>query len=295
MSFIRFNHVFFFLMALATLSAFVLPSNFAETGRAQVQGVFYPVSRPTRRMASWVYRHFFNDDVVDARGDASIREENDQLRQQIASLWYQLDALKTLNADRQSLGALRPLCTPEEVIGDDSGPEDALLLRGSSQGGLRDKMAVLYRGGLAGRIESAGLGGARVRLITDRGFCVTGNFVRFIASPGGGLVAQKIACDDPLVEGIGDGRMVIRNLTLPQVQAAQIAAGDWVVVHDDDWETEVQGTRIGQVIAAPTEQRDHPMFAEIKVAPMEGLSRLLEVMVLTRRGNVVAGTDETKG
>lgn len=280
-------------MALAAISSFALPAHISDTGRSAVQGIFYPVSRPTRRFASWAYRHFFRDEVADARPDATIREENDQLRQQIASLAYQLDALKTLNADRQSLGMLRPLCTPEEVIGDDAGPEDALLLRSSDEL-VHDGMAVLYRGGLCGRIENSGLGSARVRLLTDRGFCVTGNFVRFVSDGAGQLTVEKIHCDEALVEGLGNGRLAILNLTLPQVQS-RVSAGDWVVLHDSDWEMEVQGERIGEVIANPTEQRNHPMFAEIKVAPMEGLSRLNEVMVLTRHGNAVAGADDTKG
>jgi cell shape-determining protein MreC len=291
MSFLRFNHVFAALMILSILTGFVLDPADTEPARGQLQGLFYPVSRPARRIAFWVYSHFVHDDIPDARSDATIRQENDLLRQDVANLFYQLTQLQELNSDRASLGKLRQLCTAVPVIGDDSGPADSLLLKASSLAGLRNRMAVLYRGGLAGRLESVGVGGARVRLLTDAGFRVTGNFIRFQNDSHGNLTAYKIQCDDPLIEGLGDGKMVIRNLTLRQVQDAKIAAGDWVVLEDSDWEMEVQGERIGQVEAAPVERRDAPMFAEIHVRPMTGMSRLMEVMVLTHS----AGAADVKG
>jgi cell shape-determining protein MreC len=288
MSFIRFNHVFAFLMIGSVITGFVLPPRFTESTRGQLQGVFYPVARPARRLAFFVYSHFVHDDVADARPDATIRQENDQLRQEVANLSYQLTQLQELNRDRASLGKLRQLCTAVPVIGDDTGLQDALLLKGSSLSGLRDHMAVLYRGGLAGRLEAVGVGGARVRLLTDAGFRVTGNFIRFLDDGHGKLTPFKIQCDDPLVEGLGGGKMVIRNLTLRQVQDAKIAAGDWVVLEDSDWEMEVQGERIGQVESAPTERRDAPMFAEIHLRPVAGMTQLMEVMVLTKAGGDVS-------
>ena len=65
MSFIRFNHVFAALMILSIITGFILDPIYTEPTRGQLQGVFYPVSRPARRIAFWAYSHFVRDDVAE--------------------------------------------------------------------------------------------------------------------------------------------------------------------------------------------------------------------------------------
>src|SRR5262245_18265642 len=104
MSFLKFNHVFSALMLLAFLCAFFIPQNLTSTARAQVQHVFAPIARPIRVLASWTHDRVAREKNIDLasphhpRNVEQLRQENDQLRQLVASLTGQLEYLKELNA-----------------------------------------------------------------------------------------------------------------------------------------------------------------------------------------------------
>src|SRR5439155_9085215 len=138
---------------------------------------------------------------------------------------------------------LRSLCTHFAAT-NDSGTRDTLELAGSSLSGLKAGMPVIYDGGLAGRVDSTGAAGARVRLITDNKFTVLGRFVRFKQS-GGKLVPVPVNTATRTITGAGQGRLVIRNIKISDVKDAGLAVGDWVVLDDPDWPHAVHGMRLG--------------------------------------------------
>jgi cell shape-determining protein MreC len=288
MSHIRFNHVFAALLLLSGLSAFVIPRQVTDPVRAQVQNVFAPVAWPVRQLASSVKDRFEGEKIDEGspttqpRSNGQILLENEDLRLEVASLQAQLDALKELNADRQKLGDVRALCTPVPVMGSDAGLRESLSLQATSLDGLAANMPVLYSGGLAGRIDRVGVGGAQVRLITDKDFRVTGAFARFQRSEDGKLEFVRLATPSPLVVGMGKGQMVIRSpLTLKDVENAGVRENDWVILSDPDWPLAIQGYKLGRVISV-AKQTSAPLYPEITVKPTGSLMGLREVMVMNK-------------
>ncbi|MGH7214582.1 MAG: rod shape-determining protein MreC [Tepidisphaeraceae bacterium] len=289
MSRLRFKHIFVALLVLALLSAFVLPARYTTPARATAQGLFAPVAKPANALARSLHTRFVGDKRVDDANPAGpprpaqdVLAENERLRVALANLTSQLDGLKRLNADREMLGDVRPLCKPVAVVGSDSGPRESLVLMASSLEGLRPDMPALHPGGVAGRVERAGVGGAQVRLITDRGFRVTGSFGRFVKKDDGTMEFARTALPPVLVEGVGDGVMLARLLNQRDVQAAGVAVNDWVVLDDPtDWPPALQGYKLGRVTELGR-RPDNALFAQIRIEPGQDLIKLREVMVMVR-------------
>lgn len=268
-------------MLLSALSALVIPRQ-SSAVRPNLQILFAPVSRPAAGAAAWAEKKFSEPAKVDTRPNADIATENDALRMQVANLTSQLNALKELNADREQLGDVRPLCTPVTVVGGDTGVRQSLALASTKIDAIQPGMAVLHSGGIAGRIENVGALGAAARLITDRDFRLTGSFGRFRKIDAGRFEFVRIATPRPLLVGAGNGRIVIKSLTMKDVQAAGLAENDWVVLDDSDWPLNLQGYRVGRIVGKIEPGADAPLFAEIHVAPTTDLTGLREVMVLTK-------------
>jgi hypothetical protein len=287
MSHFRFNHVFTVLLVLSAGSAFVISPRVSDRVRASAQGLFAPISRPVHLAGGWLHARIGNVEPMDMaaanappRAEPVVYQENEQLRLIVASLTAQLEELKRINADREALGDVRALCTPVAVIGGDSGTRDSLAVQRPAGIELRAGMPVLYAGGLAGRIERAGATGAQVRLITDRGFRITGSFGRFVATEAGAVEFVRIHTPAPLVEGTGKGTMSVRNLPMAAVESAGLAPNDWVVLDVNDWPMNLAGYKVGRVVSI-TDRSNAPGFAEIHLQPSRNLLRLREVMVLT--------------
>jgi hypothetical protein len=286
MSFLRFNHVFSGLMLLALCSAFVVPERVSSAGRAQVQGLFAPVARPVRLIASWLHDRLIRPDSLDSaspdqpRNLQQLRDENDTLKQLTASLSLQLQGLQELNADRSKLGAVRAFCTPFDVFGQDSGTRDSLNLKGSSFAGLRAGMPVICPQGLVGSINAAGAAGASVRLATDRGYRLEAIFGRVVPKANSAeFVALRIR--PFVVEGQGNGLMLARLINFAEQRDAGLRPGDWVVIKDTRWPPLLQGTRIGRVTSIEP-QRSGPGYAEVRIEPFIPLYMLKSVMVMNR-------------
>jgi cell shape-determining protein MreC len=278
MSSLRFNHVFFVLMSAAFLCAFVLPDTFTDTARIHFAGVFNPLSYPARRIAEAIYHRFEPDNATDPRSRQALIDENDHLRQEVARLSVSVEQLQKLEGERQRLGDLQSLCVHVSVAGSDSGGREGLILSATSLGGLSSDDAVLYPGGLAGRLMT-GIGGARVRLITDYGFTLTGAFLRFVESSDG-LKPQRFKnVPTPLVQGVGRGRLAVSGMKWSDYLDAGLRPGDWVVLDDSDWPSAVQGVPLGRIVSAQ-QSRQAPGFADIRLLPQTDLSRLASVWVL---------------
>jgi cell shape-determining protein MreC len=281
---LKFKHVFVLLMIFSFIAAFLLP-RYTTPRKPQLEALFAPVSRPAGVVGLWLRTKFGPKKVVDESVPLDdVRAENEKLRMEVIYLSEQLATLKKINADRAELGEIREYCTPVQVIGDDasSSPGQSLNLNASSSDGLHAGQPVLCAAGIVGRVTSAGLAGAQVRLITDRDFRLTGFFARYEQSTAGGMKLLKIPTTPPVLKGMGQNRMVIENLDMKETTDAKLQVGDWVILDDPtNWPDQLRGYSVGK-IASISPMRSHPLQAEIVVEPQVVLSRLQEVMVLTK-------------
>jgi cell shape-determining protein MreC len=286
MSYLRFNHVFGFLMVLALVSAFLLPSRVSSAPRSMVQNLFAPVARPARAITLWAHDRISPPQVKDEaspehpRNVAEVRTENDRLRQANAYLQAQLQELKEINADRARLGDLRALCTPFAVFAADAGVRESLLLQASSFAGVRENQPVLCSAGLVGRVGRVGIGSAPVRLATDPGFKVSVRFGRFKPDERGNVSFVASKFPQSVLQGLGNGAMAAKLLNSDALAENEVHEGDWVTVEDPDWPV-LKGTRVGRIIAIQ-KQKEAPGFSEVKVQPVTELVQLREVMVLNK-------------
>jgi cell shape-determining protein MreC len=281
MSQLRFQHVFLGLMAMCAISAFALPASVSGRLHPQISMLFAPVAMPSARIAAFFYHRFGGDQPQDSRDLATIAAENRQLKVCVLTLTQQLNELAQRNAEREKLGLVRSLCTPVPVVGADSGTRESLSLRCSTLEGINEGLFVLYPGGVVGQIEQAGVAGAQVRLITDTSSRLRGSFGKFQRRADNQIEFRKLNSPTALVEGAGDGAMVVRGLAMKDVRDAQIEPNDWVILTEPDWPLNLQGQPLGKVVKI-TARPDFPLFAQIRIEPQENLSRLREVMVVTK-------------
>jgi cell shape-determining protein MreC len=281
MSRLRFQQVFVGLMALSAVSAFALPSRTSGRFRPQISMLFAPVAIPSARIASFFFHRFGGDRPADSRDLESIRKENEELKGAVLTLSQQLFELSQRNAEREKLGLVRNLCTPVPVVGADSGTRESLSLRCSTLEGITEGLFVLYPGGVVGQIEQAGIAGAQVRLVTDPASRLRGSFGKFQRRADNQIEFRKLNAPTALIEGAGDGAMIVKDLPMEDVRAAQIEPNDWVILTEPDWPLNLQGQPVGKVVKI-SPRPDAPLFALIRIEPQENLSRLREVMVVTK-------------
>ena len=276
-----FNQFFFAILGACLVSAFVLPTRFTDPVRGAVQGMFAPVARPVRLMASAVRGRF--EKPADVRAPKDITEENQRLRATVTSLMGQVEELQKLAADRRRLKDVGQLCTPMMVIGSDAAARDSLTISGTVRDGVAVDMPVLHPAGLAGRVARVGVGGAQVRLITDPGVRMVCAFGRYVDDGRGGTTYVPLKTVKlPLLEGQGKNLMIVRNLELKYVtDELKLKEGDTVVLDDRDWPAPLKYQRLGQVTSIVS-RRSAPLFADIHVRPQVNLAGLREVMVMTK-------------
>src|SRR5689334_10232019 len=152
MSGIRFNHVFATLLIVSALSAFVIPERYTTKAQPQLQGLFYPVARPTRSIAAALYGRLSKPEPGDPRDTRTIAGENDQLRQELVALNEEIDELRRRLAEREKLGPIGEQCTRVKTVGEDTGNREGLALQGSTIEGLRQGQPVLFLGGIVGKL-----------------------------------------------------------------------------------------------------------------------------------------------
>jgi cell shape-determining protein MreC len=280
MSYLRFQHVFAFLMVLSLLCTFIAPKIHSRP-QANVQAIFAPVSVPARRIAGWAHDRWTSSAVKDdaspanPRSLAEVQRENLDLRVALANVTAQLQNLKELNKDRSQLGSARSLCTPVSVIGSDAGNRESITLQGGQN--IRNGMEVLTTAGLVGRVDGGGLLGARVRVITDPGFAMVCSFNRY-----GNGKYEHVPLAASTVVGIGNGMMAARMMHMKDVTDADLRENDWVVLDDREWPEVLQGWRVGRITSI-TQRRDAPGFADVRIEPSSNLMQLREVMVMNKR------------
>jgi cell shape-determining protein MreC len=282
MSRIKFKHVFAALLALSAISAFILPERFTTKAQPQVQGLFYPVARPVRSVAGWVDVRF-STPTDDGKTSKSLREENESLKQDVITLSMALVELQRRNDERESVGRVREFCQHFPTIGTDAAGREGLLLKGSTLDGLKQGQYAVYWGGVVGTVDRAGVAGAEVRLITDIGFRVGACFLRPQADKAGKpLTPIRLSTPNLLLEGVGGGAMrCVTKVPIAELNDANVEVGDWAFVEETEWDHRLQGYRLGKVTRiAP--QPTAPLYADIRIEPATKLTRLPEVMVMTK-------------
>lgn len=286
----RFTHVYYLLLALSALSAFVIPQRFTDGGRPMVATLLTPVAQPARAVAAWATGRF-NPPAPrgDGRPSEQLFQENDELRLANVKLIYDLEELRKVNGEREKLGDVRELCTPVAVIGNDPGQRDALAVRTTNLGNMHDGMYVLNDRDVVGTLIT-GKAGAQVRLVTDPQSRILAYFGSFRRSgkpdtqpaKGGssdvpGMQFVRVALPTHLIEGTGRGKMICRNIPYADVEKAGLNAGDWVVVDDPACPKSLQGRRLGTVSSIG---KSASMMALIEIKPQSDLLSLREVMIL---------------
>jgi len=280
MSTLRFQHVFSGLLVLSALSAFVIPPRYTIRFEPQIQAVFAPVSRPAGMVAAWVHDRLWPAALKDQRQNEDIREENERLRALVSTLTVQLDEQRQRNAERAKLGNAGDLSALVKVVGSDTGSRESLALATSSIEGVQAEQYVLCQTGLVGQVERAGLAGAQVRLVTDPSFRIRGRFAHFRRDAKGNPQIEPLPTPVVLVEGLGKGRMAVRELSY-EIARLHLHVGDTIGVNDPDCPPALEGQPIGRIISIER-RRDAHLLAEIRIEPTANLTRLREVMVMTK-------------
>jgi cell shape-determining protein MreC len=257
----RFNAIFSALMGLGFLCAFILPGRLMDAGGMRLTGILLPISRPVYQISTSLRRRIEPTSSADTRPSDDLIQENLQLRQQIAHMQMEIEELQAQAGERQRLGDLQSLCDRFSVAAADMGSHQGLTL-GPFVGGLAVNQPVVCGSGLVGKIDRVGEGSAHVRLITDPGSIVEAQFVRYVTTPAG-----------IQVQAVGH--------LLPMADVSQVVPGDWLVVADDSFSQAVQREPIGRVSAYGPWAKA-PLFAEIKVDPAPGLTRLSDLWVQVR-------------
>ena len=293
MSYRTFNHLFLPLMVLSAISAFFIPVEYTNFCRGRVDGIFSPIATPLRRLvestsARLGFDHQDKDLILNTTNLTDANREIDRLKVTLASLTVQIDELRRLNAGRDLGGELRNFSRPFKVLSPDLAGRDSLNIHATTGDGVVVGMPVVCQQGLVGKISTVGNLGAQVRLITDIGSRISGQFGKFQLQPDGNTNFAPITTNEPLVEGRGHGLMAITNITMKEVADSKLLSGDWVVLSDRDmWPATVNGQRLGQIIVIQKLAKS-PLHAEILLKPLVNFDTLREVMVVTGQQAPVA-------
>lgn len=285
MSNIRFNHAFLVILLLCAAWAFFVPPRYSSMVQGRIDVVFEPVAYPIRwciqaatRRAGWLARE--TPPPTADQGTTDARSEIERLRSEVAALQLQLARIRQIADSRTLIGIASQYSQPFRVVGSEAGAREFLSLQVGADDQLSPGMPVLSRNSTAGnwivgRIAPTG-STSRVRLTTDSGFGVAGIFQQLQ-----GRNYVNLPTPPPFVEGRGQGRMAVVNLSLEQVK--DLRPGDRVVLGaDDDWPPIVTGHVLG-IVEKISPQRKAPLHAEIIVRPPGNAMALSEVMVVTGR------------
>ena len=288
MSHVRFQHVFYALMALSAVVAFVVPTQTAGKYQPRVELLFAPVARPVAAVGRAISRRTSPAVITDTRADAEIRSENEALKAQVMLLNARVAELSRQANELGKLdGTLKDRCQVTRVIGADSGNRQSLSVAATSLNGIREDMYVLVNQGLVGQISRTGVLGSQVKLITDPAFRIRVRFQRFDKE-----FAMRLLNGTVVAQGIGNGRM---KVTLPladlgldvnmkpldPVVGPFVKEGDYVQIDDVECPSPLQNMQVGQVTHV-VPLRDARLYAEIQIEPNTNLQTLSEVMVLTK-------------
>ena len=290
---VRFGHIFFILMLLSFLSAFVIPPGRTQRFKPNVQVFFLPVSWPATGVGKWIAGRVGDDQPWNDRRNAdAIKSENAELRTAVFNLTERLNRELIKSAQREAISAkLRDRGVFVRTAGGDAGTRQTLQLPGPLPAGIAEGMYATYSGGVVGVVQNVGVAGAHVKLVTDVGFRLKCRFARLRKNEAGRPEMVPIPGVSVVVEGAGGNTLKVAktNLTMDDVKknglldasSGKVVEGVWAYVDDPEWPQVLAGVPVGQIerIAA---REDNPLFADVTLRPATNLGRLREVLVVTK-------------
>ncbi len=275
------------MLFCCVVCSFGLPRSYSGRLETSLQAVFSPLAGPIQWIVGRPQDELTSRDkpILPITDEvARLREEKRQLLQYTEALRGQLETLQFREAESERVGEkLRELVKTVKVISPDASGRDVLRLAGTDMT-LERGMAVAAEIGLVGQIQDVGVGDqSSVRLVTDKGMMVVGEFIRYETDANGAVQVKKLPIDPTVAEGMGRGVMKIESLKVEIVKKAQLRVGDMFVLADSgpNWPIEVHGYRIGIVSYVGESPLVHGI-AEIRVRPETNLLSLREVWIVLR-------------
>lgn len=270
------------------ICSFGLPQTYSGRIQTSLQAVFSPLAGPIQWMVGRSQEDLIKRDqphlphITDEV--ARLREEKRQLLYFNENLLGQIATLRKREAEAERVGEnLRDLVKIVKVISPDASGRDMLRLAGTDMT-LERGQAVLIEMNIVGQVQDVGVGNqSSVRLVTDKGFKLVGQFIRIQDDGTGRLQMTAIPLPPAVVEGRGRGEMEVGSLKMEDVKKSELRVQDVVVLADTGpaWPIEVHGRRIG-VVTAVEENPLVPGIATIRVRPAIDLRALNEVWVILR-------------
>jgi rod shape-determining protein MreC len=251
------------IFALHLLSAGVRPGARAGKPSLLLMEALKPVQLVEAQMSGdaggFVHSYF---DLV------GVRQENQQLKRQIAQLEGQQARMAELKAENRHLADLLELrealampAVAADVIGSDAtGLSRTLVVSEGANQGLRTDMAVISTDGVVGKLIAVSLGVSRVLLIDDHNSALDAFDQRSRAR---GIIA-----------GVVDDGMTMKYVD----RSEDIKAGDTVVTSGMDG-IFPRGLLVGQV--ARVSQEGPGLFLNVDVRAAVDFRKLEQIMILT--------------
>ncbi|HEV3038169.1 MAG TPA: rod shape-determining protein MreC [Candidatus Angelobacter sp.] len=212
-----------------------------------------------------------------------VRKQNHQLQAEVDRLRMQQAKLKE---DAEQAHRLQVLLDFKEkfigatiaaqVIGT-SGSEQSrvILIDKGAHSGVKQDMAVITPDGIVGKVREVYFMSSQVLLINDR-------------DSGAGVILAKSRLQGDL-HGSGQGETVVKNIMSDE----KVDIGDQVVTSGGD-RIYPKGLPVGVVTAVNTDP-DKPLFLSIAVKPATNLSRLEEVLVVTKMTEELPSANQLSG
>ena len=306
------------LMGLSVLSILWGPT-FAARGRRILHAAMAPLGDGGTYLATTFqsYLERISSEDISAAEARSVKKNNKELLRRLNAIEYNRQywrrQVAVIQNIRERFGAIRDLpceLIPARVLGREPLPYGATLplkTRGSTGArtgaavttrhlltdrskALPPNLATISGAALVGRLVDSWAFGARVQLITDRGFRIRARIRRIInpAKPRLITVVTEAASVETLspsnniaidVEAAGDGGgfIIVKNVNAYD----NVLAGDLLVTAPDAVFLPVE-MGIGQVVEVRKDPR-HP-FVSLRVRPHADLVAVREVYIVVPRG-----------
>ena len=266
---------FLLLLAMHLLSTGVAPGARAEKPSLALMWMLKPVQAAEASVADGT-TGFFHDyfDLV------NVRQENLQLREEVAKLEGQRTRLAELEVENRHLSDLLELrdalalrAVAARVIGADATEMSrTLILSEGSHDGLRRDLPVISTAGVVGKLIAVAPNVSRVLLINDHNSGLDAFDQRSRAR---GIVA-----------GVVNGALTMKYVD----RTEDVKPGDAVVTSGMDG-IFPRGLLVGQVTRVS--QEGPGLFLNVDIEPAANFQRLEQVLILTEQPTAIAS--DTKG
>ncbi len=261
---------FLLLLALHLLSAGVTPGARAEKPSLALMWMLKPVQTVEANIADDTtgFLHDYFDLV-------NVRQENVELREQVATLEGQRTRLAELEVENRHLSdllelrdALATRAVAARVIGADTTElSRTLILSEGSRGGLRRDLPVISTAGVVGKLIAVAPNASRVLLINDHNSGLDAFDQRSRAR---GIVA-----------GLFNGALTMKYVD----RTEDVKPGDAVVTSGMDG-IFPRGLLVGQVTRVS--QEGPGLFLNVDIQPAANFQKLEQVLILTQQPTEIA-------